>query len=154
MNIDLLDEVDAAHLCKTCQAQCCKLGGATASKLEVEAIIAKGYINHFVKMSDDVYITKWVNDGVCPYLIENECSIYEVRPLGCRLFPVSMTLSGQVCLVKCPLASILAEETIEKRKALLLQRPRSFTLFGRSYLKSHINRIKMRISKFKVKKIE
>jgi Fe-S-cluster containining protein len=36
---------------------------------------------------DEGKYDKYIMDSPCPFLANNSCSIYEIRPLGCRLFP-------------------------------------------------------------------
>ena len=78
-------------ICAECGSHCCKLGGVVATRNEVDAILAEGYPNYFIRLSDEVYGVEWGDDGHCPYLDQSKCSIYSVRPLGCRMFPVVQT---------------------------------------------------------------
>lgn len=74
-------------------AHCCKQGDYPMSELEFKYLIVG-----FEKLSEDLKekiranmeITK-VGDKdsyVCPFLIENKCSVYHNRPLVCRAFGV------------------------------------------------------------------
>ncbi|MBY8997315.1 MAG: YkgJ family cysteine cluster protein [Candidatus Thorarchaeota archaeon] len=73
---------------RECGGYCCSFGGATATKEEHESILRAGNEDHFVKISDNCYTTVWGEDGFCPYLEDASCSIYNLRPLVCRKFPV------------------------------------------------------------------
>jgi Fe-S-cluster containining protein len=37
--------------------------------------------------ADETKYDKYIMDNSCPFLADNSCSIYEIRPEGCRLFP-------------------------------------------------------------------
>jgi Fe-S-cluster containining protein len=37
--------------------------------------------------SDEGKYDKYIMESTCPFLADNSCSIYEIRPEGCRLFP-------------------------------------------------------------------
>jgi Fe-S-cluster containining protein len=87
-NPDAENDTPAKEICHQCGGHCCTFGGAFATQNEVDAIIEYGHPNHFVRLSDGVYGTEWGHDGICPYLEDGLCSIYSLRPLGCRLFPV------------------------------------------------------------------
>ncbi|MFX1578164.1 MAG: YkgJ family cysteine cluster protein [Promethearchaeota archaeon] len=136
-NPDAENDIPAKEICHQCGGHCCTFGGAFATQNEVDAIIEYGYPNHFVRLSDGVYGTEWGHDGICPYLEDGLCSIYSLRPLGCRLFPVVQTGAGEIALVECPLANQLSEEEVLRRKHLLAQRP-SFTTPESDHLR-HMN---------------
>jgi Fe-S-cluster containining protein len=36
---------------------------------------------------DEAKYDKYIMNNSCPFLVDNFCSIYEIRPNGCRLFP-------------------------------------------------------------------
>jgi Fe-S-cluster containining protein len=87
--------------CKRCAIYCCKLGGPCLTKGDIEQIESAGYrINEFAKDSKRKYgelpvtsAMKNKKDGSCIFLRTDEkrntykCSIYEIRPTLCRLFP-------------------------------------------------------------------
>jgi len=88
--------VDLPFLCSKCGV-CCTLddfltAGEINSKLpkhpEVQAKLkglfeALGVIFEEDEAKYDLYITH----HACPFLVEKACSIYEIRPEGCRQFP-------------------------------------------------------------------
>ncbi len=136
------------ELCFECGAHCCRLGGVIATQNEVDAIIAEGFPNHFISVTQDVYGTDWGADGDCPYLEENKCSIYSVRPLGCRMFPVVQTRSNGIVLVHCPLGVQLTEDEKARRKQLLEQRP-DYLLKGSEHHRSdHIDELETRARRY------
>jgi Fe-S-cluster containining protein len=140
-------------VCHDCGNQCCKLGGVVATKNEVDAITERGYPNHFVKITRDVYGLEWGKDGSCVYLNDSGCSIYPVRPLGCRMFPVVQTRSHDVILVKCPLASYLSDDEITTRRRILLQRPKYIIKESEHLRQNHIKDLKIRIANYEHEKI-
>jgi Fe-S-cluster containining protein len=88
--------------CKRCATYCCKLGGPCLTKEDVEQIESVGHkTSEFVENSRRRYgnhslmtsVMKNRRDGSCIFLRTDgernayECSIYDVRPILCRLFP-------------------------------------------------------------------
>lgn len=88
--------------CKRCAIYCCKLGGPCLTKEDIEQIESVGHkIGEFVEDSKRKYgnhslmtsAMKNRKDGSCIFLRTDEkrnayeCSIYEIRPILCRLFP-------------------------------------------------------------------
>jgi Fe-S-cluster containining protein len=87
--------------CKGCAIYCCKLGGPWLTKEDMEQIESAGYkTSEFVEDSKRKYgdysMTNAMQnrkDGSCIFLRKDEkrdtykCSIYEIRPTLCRLFP-------------------------------------------------------------------
>lgn len=39
----------------------------------------------------------YMYDGVCPHLVDGGCSVYEARPMVCRLFGVSEIMPCEDC---------------------------------------------------------
>jgi Fe-S-cluster containining protein len=87
--------------CKRCAIYCCKLGGPCLTKEDIEQMESAGYkTGEFVEDSERKYgnysmtsAMKNRKDGPCIFLRTDEkrntyeCSIYEIRPILCRLFP-------------------------------------------------------------------
>jgi Fe-S-cluster containining protein len=87
--------------CKRCAVYCCKLGGPCLTKEDIEQIKSAGYeTSEFVEDSKrkygNLFLTSAMKnrkDGSCIFLRTDEkrngyeCSIYETRPILCRLFP-------------------------------------------------------------------
>jgi Fe-S-cluster containining protein len=87
--------------CKRCAVYCCKLGGPCLTKEDIEQIESARYkTSEFVEDSNRKYgelvmtsAMKNRKDGSCIFLRTDEkrnayeCSIYEIRPILCRLFP-------------------------------------------------------------------
>ncbi len=139
------DELD---ICKSCGSHCCKFGGAVATGNEVSAIVEMGYPNHFISVSEDVFITEWGDDMACPYLTDGECEIYEVRPLRCRAFPVFQTGSGEVFLSQCPIASYLSQVEITAMARKLSECPSEILEGAASHLEPYVKALERKISRF------
>ena len=151
--LDLDDEPKPEDVCFECGAHCCKLGGVVATKKEVDAIVADGHLNHFKQLAENVYGTDWGTDGDCPYLTNNKCSIYAVRPLGCRMFPVVQTISNGIILVECPLGVQLSHRDLVRRKHILSRRSNSFLSESEHHREEHIRELMIRSTRFPSRKI-
>jgi Fe-S-cluster containining protein len=88
--------INLPFLCDKCGV-CCTLddfltAGEITSKRhmrpEVEAN-AKALYEALGKMweEDEAKYDQYIQQNPCPFLVDKSCSIYEVRPEGCRLFP-------------------------------------------------------------------
>jgi Fe-S-cluster containining protein len=88
--------------CQRCATYCCKLGGPCLTKEDIEQIESVGNkISEFVEDQRRKYgshslmtsAMKNRKDGSCIFLRTDErrnayeCSIYDIRPILCRLFP-------------------------------------------------------------------
>ena len=153
LNPENYSEYDSKDICLECGGHCCKLGGVIVTKDEVEAIIERGFPNHFIPLSDDVYGIEWGFEGRCNYLTNGGCSIYPVRPLGCRMFPVVQTRSGEVILVECPLSFHLTKEELTKRVRILKQRPSDILKESEHLREDYFKDLHMRLSKFNYRKL-
>lgn len=77
--------------CTNCQKciNCCqsfdKLNAPLLTKKEVD-VIGTRYANFFDKTETSLYALK-VIDNTCIFYKENQCMIYDIRPLDCRLYP-------------------------------------------------------------------
>jgi len=93
--------------CKRCAALCCKLGGPLLTREDVERIEDEGYpVKDFLEpISRDIQSLallygnmKSREDGSCIFLEFDVklncylCSIYDFRPLLCRLYPFSFEI--------------------------------------------------------------
>ena len=63
--------------------------------------------------ADELEYDKYVQQNPCPFLVDKSCSIYEIRPEGCRLFPkTAFGMQTQDCE---PLNRLKKMRTILKR---------------------------------------
>lgn len=89
--------------CKRCAVFCCKLGGPTVTKQDIERIIKAGYQTidflvqykayKFRKKCNNEVQFKQNGDGSCIFLEYekrnniHKCAIYDLRPEVCRMYP-------------------------------------------------------------------
>jgi Fe-S-cluster containining protein len=144
---------DLEDVCLQCGGHCCKLGGVVATQNEVDAITQRGFPIRFIRLSDELYGIEWGEDGTCVYLEDRRCTIYSVRPLGCRMFPVVQTRSYDIILIECKLGEQLSEDELEKRKKVLQQRPLHVIRESESLREDHIHDLQMRATKHSQKNL-
>lgn len=88
---DILKDIVKQIDCTAC-ANCCKKMGALVTKDDMHRI-SRG-----LKISEDELINKYlefdkeeneycINKKPCPFLQDNKCTIYEIRPEECQSFP-------------------------------------------------------------------
>ena len=136
---------DKLHICLECGAKCCRSGPIVVTVFDIARICkflcmsveevfqkylqvmsgleyAKYFnlnLNDYVveKLKNVIYITlKLKDDGSCIFLKDNLCTIYPVRPMTCRVFPLRV-----VGIVKdCPLS---------KRKDLLTDEEKTYSTY-------------------------
>jgi Fe-S-cluster containining protein len=86
---------------------------------ERKAIVDYSGKDHFVHWQDDIY---YLDKGPCPYLKNGLCSVQEVKPFVCQIFPfVPRVVDGEFWLYsagECDAAVKLSEHFIERAKAL------------------------------------
>ena len=79
---------DKCTNCKNC-INCCmkfdKINSPTLNKEEIE-LISKDYNDFYVKISDNLYRLKTI-DNKCIFYNDNKCNIYKDWPLDCKLYP-------------------------------------------------------------------
>jgi Fe-S-cluster containining protein len=144
---------DTRSICIECGAHCCRDGGAVATNEEVLAILNAGYPDYFEVVSEDVRITSWQENGDCPYLHDNTCSVYEVRPLRCRAYPILQIASGEVFLSLCPLGQHLSHSEMRGYVRLLMQCPRSFVDDAARHLQVHSQALEKKLRRFKTRPV-
>lgn len=110
--IELLENLDA---CKRC-AKCCK---GTEMILTFSDIfrLKKFYKNFYI--FDRFYRLKNV-DGKCVFLENNLCKVYNIRPIGCKAYPLIYNEEkGIIIDDECPLKKISKEELLKGLKEIL-----------------------------------
>lgn len=100
--------------CKRCAAFCCRLGGPKLSQKDIERIEEAGYnMKDFLEPVESEFKGESVmrgslknrEDGVCIFLksLEKnnrfECSIYNIRPVLCRLYPFDFEKVGSITVL-------------------------------------------------------
>lgn len=123
--------------------------------MERKKILDAGYPDYFLKIDEDHYEMKSKN-GRCPYLNKDDsCSIHEVRPLPCRVFPVHPEFENnnkKYLLALCPLSKVLSKKIIKKMKIDSTKIENHITknrFSGTNLPKSEINVITKRFNRFK-----
>jgi Fe-S-cluster containining protein len=82
--LEVLENLGFSQTCPDCDGSCCKMPWVTKeerlSELDFQASLVEIKGTHFIERSDR-----------CVFLNETgKCSIYQVRPLDCRLFPLDI----------------------------------------------------------------
>lgn len=106
-----LYDIKVPFICRRC-GRCCRQLGVRTSSLDVEAIaahlglapeeVARRYLDGATAPGGDQGRYGWMaRSSPCPFLSpQAECSIYPVRPSGCRSYPLYTLLGPEG--VDCP----------------------------------------------------
>lgn len=98
---------------------CCKETEMLLSTEDIERLERKGYSkNFFVRFDSESYARLQNRQGRCIFYDAEKhlCKIYEVRPLGCRLYPVIYDeIKGIVVDRICMAQRSLNEKEIERK---------------------------------------
>jgi len=143
-----------SDICRKCGGYCCKLGGALATKSEVDRVIKAGYTNKFIEITENCYITDFGTNLVCPYLKGFSCEIYPVRPLLCKIYPIFSTDGEEHFLVQCPLTQYLSKDDIAQCIESALEIPEELFTSVQRFMAPFGSRIDGRMRKFKMEPIE
>jgi len=108
--------------CSKCDMRCC--ARAVVLPEERENIIKAAKLGFF--QSRRVFSKRgkyyMIKGDPCPFLKENACSIYDVRPLNCRIFPLVLTHQGKDAewdlSPDCPGFKSVPYEFVEEAKRL------------------------------------
>lgn len=107
-------ELSLLGICKTCKGRCC-VGRTMATSEERETIVKFSGSDHFVLWREGLW---YLDRGVCPYLKDGLCSVQQVKPFACQIFPfVPRVVDGQLwlyCVGECDAASHLPPGFTEK----------------------------------------
>jgi len=100
--------------CKRCATFCCRLGGPKLTRNDIERIEEAGYhVKDFLELANSEFkgmpvmrsSLKNREDGACIFLKFDakqnryECSIYDLRPILCRLYPFDFDRIGTDSIV-------------------------------------------------------
>ena len=82
---------------------CCLDTQMTLTQADVVRLEGAGF-REFCRQNRDFELVLQNRDGRCVFLHEGQCRAYEVRPEGCRLYPLVLDLSWNrvVCDDLCP----------------------------------------------------
>lgn len=112
------EEMSLLHLCKACGGKCC-IGRTIAIEKERGKILEHSGRDEFTHWRNDIY---YLDPRPCPYLKDGLCSIQEVKPFICQVFPfVPRVKDGKLwlyCVGECPFVAKLPEEFPRKAERL------------------------------------
>ncbi|MGQ4912446.1 MAG: YkgJ family cysteine cluster protein [Candidatus Thorarchaeota archaeon] len=98
---------------------CCSETEMTLTKRDVRRLEAVGHDrNDFLVRSKDGFCELRNIDGLCYFYDPNtrECKVYEMRPEGCRYYPIVYDARKRKCVVDkdCPSRETVTREEIRK----------------------------------------
>ncbi len=120
--------------CATCQTKCCNGFVVTALEHEHEKIIAAGHADHFEELpveGKNYYILNFFGKN-CEYLTDQGCSIEDVKPIACQIYPAQAIVDEHNNIIHaelskaCPASSFLDDSFIIKATKLIQQRWEEF----------------------------
>lgn len=124
---------DAETVCaETCGARCCH-GHAFLTQRDERRLRAAGH-SDFAVAAGDARVLDTDEDGRCLFLgPDDRCTVYEDRPLDCRLFPFGVVLDEaageiRVVLVDCPLSREYDTAAIEQAADRAVEQLREYSL--------------------------
>lgn len=92
-----------------CKGSCC-VGRTVATNIERRRIVQSSGSDHFIHWRRDLY---YLERGQCPYLEDGLCSVQEVKPFACLVYPfVPRVVEGELWLYRvseCSCASRLPD---------------------------------------------
>jgi len=105
--------------------RCCTDTNMVLTKQDVDMIHALGYPVDFFTSEQDGWIRLKNSDHHCVFHTGDSCSIYEKRPVGCRLYPIVYNNDEKRVLLDtdCPLRKSyhITPHTTKKLKVLVKQ---------------------------------
>lgn len=130
------ENLDETEICSnTCKSKCCRSTPPALTTLDFEKIKKnteeKNWYTKLNQEKKDVFvIAKKENSNDCFFLsIDGSCTIYEHRPLDCRLFPLFLKIekiSDREYNLKwlvwyCPLTEAVGIEKLKTRSKTLIE---------------------------------
>jgi len=103
--------------------ECCKDTKMQLSEEDIRRIERLGYRrDDFSIEIDGVRVLKNVN-GSCYFLKGGMCSIYDSRPVGCRLYPVIYHVDGKKAVIDhfCPHSKKINRKLLKKAERSLIK---------------------------------
>lgn len=104
---------------KTCGYKCCSFQSEEETPLVypwekrfIENLVGKQLFKPYMCYSKGrtlaVLLYRWVINGVCVFLKENECLIHSDKPLSCKMYPLIIGLDDNTLRMSslCPYASL------------------------------------------------
>jgi len=112
------EHLSLIDVCTGCRGKCC-IGRTLATDVERTRIMQLAGADHFVPWKDNIY---YLPDGPCPYLRGQRCSVQDVKPFVCQIFPfVPRVIDGEfwlLCVGECDAARTLPSEFVPRVQAL------------------------------------
>ncbi|NHK30484.1 MAG: YkgJ family cysteine cluster protein [Asgard group archaeon] len=97
-------------------AACCKDTKMMLSQKDIENITSIGYNKKdFVYLDTDGFFKLQNINGLCFFLKDNKCEIYDHRPQGCRFYPIIYDLDLKKAILDgdCPLINNIQDKTVK-----------------------------------------
>jgi len=111
-------EMSLITVCTDCRGKCC-IGRTMVAAEERDRIIALTGQDYFVPWAKGLF---YLERGPCPYLKNGLCSVQEIKPYVCQIFPfVPRVDEGELwlfCVGECDAASRLPLGFTEKARRL------------------------------------
>lgn len=84
--------------------ECCKETEMIVTNEEVETIIKRGFKREEFIQEVDGFLELRNSNGVCVFLKEGKCKIYDIRPQGCKFYPLIYDVDKDCVVVDkdCP----------------------------------------------------
>lgn len=79
---------------KNCH-KCCNNTNMHLTKKDISRISQKLHTASFYLKNEEGWLQLMNKDGVCIFHDGKECTIYDIRPLGCRLYPLVYNIDDQ-----------------------------------------------------------
>ena len=101
--------------CIECGSKCCSTKDffVIALKHERDLIVKKTGTDPFKKLGNLFYCLE-----PCPFLLDGKCSINEIKPIDCKIFPVIPSKKGDKIIYEvdldCPAAEKLPESFLQE----------------------------------------
>lgn len=107
------DEMSLLQVCRECHGKCC-VGRTLVSRAERDRITGLTGIDAFRRWSKDMF---FLDRGTCQYLKSGRCSVQDVKPFVCQIFPlVPRVVDGELwlyCVSECDAAARLPSGFVE-----------------------------------------
>lgn len=103
--------------------KCCERTEMQLSRRDIRRIEKLGYNrDEFSVEKDGVRILRNV-EGRCYFLKNGKCTIYEHRPLGCKLYPIVYDVEKKAATVDdfCPIAREIPRSKIKRAERVLFR---------------------------------
>jgi len=105
--------------------QCCKDTNMLLSNTDIKQIKSLGFCNNFFVDTFDGWLHLKNRDGRCVFHNGIKCLIYEDRPEGCRLYPITFDNDNNCAILdeECPYRTkFLITQSLRKKLFHLISR--------------------------------